>query len=172
VLPLPSPVLLLDVDGVLNPDKHPRAVIPPGFTKHRLRPGGERYKVYLSEGHGPRLLSTGADLVWATTWEHHANHLISPRVGLPQDLPVIEWDRSGQSRDHGAFWKTPQVLAWLEQHHPGRPWIWIDDDISDEDVAICAGGSAAAHLLLSPEPGTGMTDDDVRRMSAFTQEHA
>ena len=29
----------------------------------------------------------------------------------------------------GVYWKTPEIMAWAD----GRPFAWIDDEITDAD---------------------------------------
>jgi HAD domain in Swiss Army Knife RNA repair proteins len=76
------PLLLLDVDGPLNPWAARSA--PPGFAEHRYRASrwGRRLTVRLNPRHGRDLLElaerTGAELAWATTWGHRANRVIGP----------------------------------------------------------------------------------------------
>lgn len=63
------PLLLLDVDGPLNPF---RATKPEGYTAHRLPTAGSSFQVWLNPGHGRMLLDFadrhGVELVWCTTW--------------------------------------------------------------------------------------------------------
>ena len=72
-------------------------------------------------------------LVWATSWEHGANRLLAPRLGLPEDLPVIIWPdgaREGAPRRRQS-WKTPYVAQWVG----ARPFVWIDDEVNRYDRA-------------------------------------
>lgn len=108
-----KPLLLLDVDGVLNPMGRPA----PDFRRYRCTIGDDVYTVHLNPRHGRRLLElalvTGSELVWATTWEHHANDWIAPRIGLPS-LPVITLGSSSgaPASEHGEMFKTPHVAAY------------------------------------------------------------
>jgi len=111
------PLLLVDVDGVLNPW---RAVgCPAGFREYRFFPGE---RVLLSEGHGEllRSLATSFELVWATAWEHKANRLICPVISLPE-LPVIEFPLTAPDY---LFRKLPAVIDSVGD----RPCAWIDDE--------------------------------------------
>jgi hypothetical protein len=85
------PLLLLDFDGPLNPY---RARKPPtGYERHEIVEGEKIWSVLLNQQHGVEL-NTLADvfqLVWVTSWEHGANRLLAPLLGVPDDLPVIVW---------------------------------------------------------------------------------
>lgn len=115
------PLILLDVDGVLNPYLGP---LRDGYVEHRLL----TYRVRLNMEHGVQLQKiaheTGAELVWASTWEHEANDYIGSRIGLPP-LPVIEVCRKNDTVDRADYrWKFGPVLEYAA----GRPLLWFDDD--------------------------------------------
>ncbi|NKZ03412.1 HAD domain-containing protein [Actinomadura latina] len=150
-----SPVVLLDVDGVLNPFERPHR----GFKRHECSPNGTVFKLWLNRAHGPSLLelaeSTGAELAWASYWCDHANEWIAPRVGLPElpFVPIPRFPGSEEGRTLGA-WKARHVAAWAE----GRPFVWFEDE---PDATECIAGepNVADHLLVEIDPLTGLTDD-------------
>lgn len=61
------PLLLIYVDGVLNPFVPTGDPMPDGFEAHRI----DGIRVLLAARHGEwlRSLMPAYDLVWATTWE-------------------------------------------------------------------------------------------------------
>lgn len=148
------PFLLLDVDGVLNP--FAAAGRPDGFTRYRLM----GYEVWLSLRHGAWLKGLAAwfDLVWATTWEHDAPRLIAPRVGLPLDLPVIEFSEGAAD----GTWKLHDVDRFVGH----RPLAWVDDDLGP-DAFAWAKHRETPTLLLRTEPSVGLTEQDVWRLEGF-----
>lgn len=162
-----KPLLLLDVDGPLNPyrlitrkgfkpPKPWRGEPPCTYERHQMKAQDYDGPVLLSRDHGRELteLRDLFTIVWATTWEHDANQLIGPAIGL-DDCPVIEWPArahewtlrpvgstawggTGSGVRHVGSWKTPHILAWLDQY--GRdengdplPWVFIDDEIRSDD---------------------------------------
>jgi hypothetical protein len=154
------PALLLDVDGVLNP--YAAAERPPGYDEHRYQPGllwGPRgLRVWLHRGHGPMLVEFaeehGLELVWATTWEHQANEWIAPRIGLREELPVIEF---GQ----GVVVKRPAVQRWAED----RPFAWIDDSFTVHDLRWA--DERGATLLVPIRPEVGLRDSDLPQVAEW-----
>lgn len=145
------PFLLLDVDGVLNPWLMHR--LPAGYRHHQIG----IFDVILAEWHGPAILelcrTAGLDLVWATTWEDHANDEIAPRVGLPSDLPWIRFS----DEDAGALvetWKLPAVQRAVGD----RPCVWIDDDLWSDAWTWAEQRSEAGTptLLVQPHPEQGL----------------
>ncbi|MFD3543586.1 HAD domain-containing protein [Streptomyces sp. NPDC058662] len=168
------PLLLLDVDGPLNPF---RAAFPAlrGYTGHRMHPTvwtarrapGSRsarrgLKVRLHPSHGARLRALPLELVWATTWMHQANTMIAPHIGLPGDLPVIEWPELFARDPDGLYWKTRPLLDWAA----GRPFAWVDDMITARDRAWVAAHHPSPALLLRIHPRHGLRDRD---FTALTQ---
>lgn len=120
-----KPLLLLDVDGVLNPAASRWWLDKNNFVrKNTTVANGNTYPVWLHKQHGQMLLdlcsSNGLELVWCTTWEHEANEFIGPRLGLPE-LPVVTFNYI-----NGLTWKFGGVLDYAQD----RPLAWFDDDFS------------------------------------------
>jgi hypothetical protein len=124
------PLVFLDVDGplitfgprpaVTRPCR--RAVADPAAVS------GHPLLDRLNPDDGRRLLELGCQLVWATTWMLEANEVISPRIGLPE-MPVVDWPDSDDEPQHGLHWKTMFLTRWAAK----RPFIWLDDEITDTD---------------------------------------
>ncbi|MEU7940127.1 HAD domain-containing protein [Microbispora bryophytorum] len=147
------PLLFLDVDGPL---------LPFGEDPQRAAPGasaGSRLARLTSEV-GTRLAALPCELVWATTWEEEANAEIAPRIGLPR-LPVVSWPEptghhTREDQWFGLCWKTRTLVSWAG----GRPFAWVDDEITDADrdwVSARHGGRALLHRV---ESYRGLTDED------------
>jgi hypothetical protein len=159
-----KPLLLLDVDGPLNPYAAKPSRRPEGYETHRLVPTGHNprkpFRVWLNPSHGPSLLALPFDLVWCTTWEHDANRLIGPNIGLPE-LPVLEFPpalkfRNFERDEDGTYWKTHTVVEWAA----GRPFAWVDDEIRAADHEYIANhhrGAAMAHQI---NPAKGLLPEN------------
>jgi hypothetical protein len=120
-----KPLLYLDVDGVVNPEA-PDA----RFTEHAVG----RLTVRINPEHGTWLrdLATRYDLVWATTWEEHANEHIGPLLGLPPLPHVAFFDYVVQPGDPRVpLLQLPYMRKWapILRHADGRPFAWVDDVI-------------------------------------------
>lgn len=164
----PRPAILVDVDGVLNAMlacNKPRRTCPchPGWIHVTARPEGMKYRLHLYPSMGPALLKmaadTGAELVWASTWENHANHWVGPEIGLPQlpFVPISFRPRSGfRFIASIGEWKARQVNQWAG----GRPFVWFEDepDAVDGLAALRAPDSPPA-LIVPVDERTGLTDD-------------
>lgn len=149
------PILLVDVDGVLNPWL--ARTCPPGFGEYDFFPGE---RVLLSPGHGELLLSLAQayELVWATAWEHRANRLICPVLALPP-LPVIEFPLSGRDL---YFRKLPAVIEAVGS----RPCAWIDDE-HRPDHYTWAERRGVPTLIVDIDPAQGLTSDVVVRLAEW-----
>ena len=151
----PRPLLLVDVDGVLNPWH--AVECPPGFREYSFFPGE---RVLLSEGHGDllRALATSFELVWATAWEHRANRLICPVIALPE-LPVIEFPPTGPDY---VFRKLPAVIDAVGD----RPCAWIDDEHQPTHYRW-ARDRGAPTLIVDIDPAEGLTVRVARQLAEW-----
>lgn len=167
----PKPLLLLDVDGPLNPYKA-TAPLADGYREHFLvgesftDPAGHPYtdglRVLLHPDHGRMLLTLAelVDLVWATAWGQLANTLVGPAIGLPE-LPVITFPKR-QSYPFGQIFKRDDVEAYVGD----RPFAWYDDDfVIPGDYrwasARTTGGASTFLRYVGPESGLTQLDIDV-----------
>lgn len=155
------PILLLDVDGVLNcSGESPWPDAKTTWPQVRHEWGASRCRVTTSPRIGDALLSLDVEIRWLTTWGHDANRRISPRAGLPQRLPVAGVPVES---DHGKMrWKVDVVVDTVKL---GRFVIWVDDDaerqLEDEIRSRAAG---AELLVLRTDPQTGLTPDEVEHL--------
>jgi HAD domain in Swiss Army Knife RNA repair proteins len=148
------PLLLLDFDGPLNPYR--AKVVPPGYEPQEIVEGEKTWRVLINPRHGAELtaLAETFDLVWATSWEHGANRLLSPLLGLPSDLPTIVWPRRESVAGRGS-WKTSYVADWVGE----RPFAWVDDEVDRYD-RIHLQGLGQPHLVHRVESHVGLTAAD------------
>jgi len=113
-----SPLLFLDVDGVLNPFPD----CPPGFTEYDFFPEDDE-PVRLAALHVGWLRELAAvfDIVWASGWGEDANRLLSPFFNLPElplvTLPPIPFEPHE---------KVPGIAVFAGD----RPAAWVDDNVT------------------------------------------
>ncbi|GAA1275798.1 HAD domain-containing protein [Kitasatospora nipponensis] len=161
--PLALPLLFLDVDGPLipfggPPDPRWAAAAPDDANPLLVR---------LDPGHGARLAALPCELVWATTWLADANACVAPRIGLPE-LPVVSWPEPSLEEERedarlGLHWKTRTLVAWAA----GRPFTWVDDELSAADRSWVDGHQRAATLLHRVDPRCGLTDADFAALDTW-----
>lgn len=160
------PVILLDVDGPLNPYN---AKMPlRGYKTYEMEPKLHdttvHVKVALNPAHGPALMATGAEIVWASTWEEQANEWIAPRIGLPS-IDWIDWTHKDHHRGGKLFWKTHRIWKWMEEFRPGQPFMWIDDELTRLDTKELQFhcGDLANTLKIDPKLGLQPSDFEYLR---------
>lgn len=110
----------------------------------------------LDPGHGARLLALPCDLVWATAWEHEANEVVAPWLGLPE-LPVVEFPPADEDDLRvGLHFKTRALVGWAA----GRPFAWADDEITGTDREWVRARHPGSALLHCADPLHDLTEDD------------
>jgi hypothetical protein len=150
-----QPLVFLDVDGPLIPFGAPDGY--PAYTSVRE---GNPLLVRIDPALGPRLAALPGELVWATTWVDVANEVVAPLLGLPP-LPVVTW--ADGSIDEGLHWKTRQLCTWAD----GRPFAWIDDEITDVDQAWVTKHYRGAALLHRIDARVGLTNADFESVTTW-----
>jgi hypothetical protein len=160
------PLLFLDVDGPLIPfgaaGPYPTYPGPPGSNPLLTR---------INPEYGPRLMALPCDLVWATTWMADANECVAPRIGLPE-LPVVFWpdpsDEDERDERGGLHWKTRTLVAWSA----GRPFVWVDDEITETDRSWVSAHHPGQSLLHRVDPHHGLTDTDFHTLNTWLRTHS
>ncbi|MEU2390598.1 HAD domain-containing protein [Streptomyces sp. NPDC007369] len=162
------PSLFLDVDGPLIPFGAAPRELPCGYPLYGPADDGNPLMARLDPALGPRLLALPCELVWATTWAADANAWVGPRLGLPE-LPVVAWpDPSDEDGPGGAgrgrpHWKVRALLG----HADGRPFAWVDDEITDADRAWVEAHHPGPALLHRVDARFGLTDADFAALDAW-----
>lgn len=153
-------LIFLDVDGPLIPFGGPPQHYP--VHKTNTSPAGRNPLLNrINPGHGPRLAALPGQLVWATTWQADANECIAPHIGLPL-LPVVTWpdpsDTDEQDERQGLHWKTRTLVNWAA----GRPFVWIDDEITRPDQNWVSTHHEGPALLHRVDAQQGLTEADYK----------
>jgi hypothetical protein len=165
-LPQARPLVYVDVDGVLQPDRP-----GPGYQPHRYNgPGPDGSPVtgtvWLHPQHGAwlaELAAAGTNLVWATSWRHLANSFVAPHLGLPGTWPVLDIAATGVAFGYSV--KRGPVL----EHAGTRPFAWLDDDFGPRDPqwATHRTRHEAPTLLVPVDPYHGLTRQHVDTVLAW-----
>ena len=146
------PVLLLDLDGVLNP--FGASACPDGYLEHEFYPGEGPERYCPAHASWITELAAVGDLHWATGWGEDANTLFAPRLGIAP-LPVVTFP----PLPFPPASKVPAVAAAVGE----RPAAWIDDNHT-EAGRRWAAERAAPTLLVPIDSAIGWTRGDVDRV--------
>ncbi|MFD6444376.1 HAD domain-containing protein [Promicromonospora sp. NPDC060204] len=157
-------LLFLDVDGTLLPFGGPGMLPQPRDGKPE-DPDAPRPELdFIDPALGPLLLALGVDLVWATAWMGDANEVIAPRAGLPE-LPVADLPPYGEGHPDGLGWKTRALVRAAA----GRPFVWVDDVLTETDRRFVEAEHPGPALLFQVESSVGLTADGVAEIATWLQ---
>lgn len=117
-----APVLLVDVDGVLNVCGVEDC--PEGYSEFELFPDDdEPVRLCVVHGEWLRDLAQHFDVVWASGWGEDAQRVLGPILGLAElayvPMPTIPFQPAE---------KVPAIAAFVGE----RPAAWLDDVITPE----------------------------------------
>ena len=164
------PILLLDVDGVLNAG---RLDPPEGWRQGRFN--GFRLSwdptvtARLREWHD----AGRVELRWLTTWMTDADRLLAGPMGLPRGLKTYGRDDVastgflGRWAGAAGWWKLAAARE-AAREEPDRRIVWIDDDLAEQ--ADDTGDWLAANphvLVVAPDLYAGLTHEQLDEVEAW-----
>lgn len=154
-----EPLLLLDIDGVLNP--YAASAVPTGYVARRLFDGEEPVLVNVGHGEWIRELSAAFDVAWVSGWGQEANTVLARVLGLPA-LPVVPLPRG----PFAAEAKVSAVASFAGQ----RPAVWIDDMLTPPAWQWAASRRPAT-LLIAIDPAVGWSRSHVDQLLRWAADH-
>ena len=146
------PLLLIDVDGVISLFGFDPAQPPAGRF---MIVDGIAHFLSATAGEHLRRLSGAFEPAWCTGWEEKANEYLPHALELPAPFPHVSL--AGATPAIGGHWKLAAIDLYAG---PKRPVAWIDD-AHDERCESWAAARGAPTLLVSTDPATGLTEDQV-----------
>jgi hypothetical protein len=166
----PPPVLLLDVDGVLNAAL---LDLPEGWRRGTYNgfvlSWDPTVTARLREWH----VAGRVELQWLTTWTEKADALLAEPMGLPRGLRtharegVASTGFSGPLLGMSGWWKLTAARAVVEAE-PDRRVVWIDDDLAHQADDTGEWLAANAHVLVvAPDLFTGLTHGELDEVEAW-----
>jgi hypothetical protein len=164
------PILLLDVDGVLNAA---RLDLPDGWSRGTFNGFVLTWDPTVTARLRALHESGRVEIQWLTTWTTNADALLAEPMGLPRGLKThgradaAPTGFLGPLRGEGGWWKlaAAREVAAAEPH---RRIIWIDDDLAWQ--AADTGEWLAAHphvLVVAPDLVTGLDHDQLDEIEAW-----
>lgn len=162
-----KPILICDVDGVLNPVPFREKTSPDWKWEHTFRSTADSggFNLNLSSEMGAAIEALGCDITWLTTWivgQDHANSNIGKSIGWSfKSFPNIP-------ENPYIFWKVMEVKRILA--NPGPKVIWIDDEAIEFSELFADEWELDPHnrlLIINPETDIGLTKDHIDTMKVF-----
>jgi hypothetical protein len=157
-----KPIILLDVDGVLNPESRPG---PGGRAELKLACGR---KALL------RRLARCGRIAWVSSWPADVTAGLEQQIELDvEPLRVTLLVRPGDETEPTP--KLRSVTRWLERMEAAddAAWdsiVWIDD-VLGPDARDWAAGYQVPVLLQKPVPDQGLMEQHVVDVEAFVATH-
>jgi hypothetical protein len=164
------PILLLDVDGVLNA---PRVDLPEGWRRGTFNgyvlSWDPTVTARLRELHE----SGRVEIQWLTTWTTDADRLLAEPMGLPRGLVTHARADTAPTGFAGSFsggsgwWKLTAARAVAEAE-PDRRIVWIDDDLAEQAADTGEWLAARPHVLVvAPDLFVGLTHAQLDEIEAW-----
>jgi hypothetical protein len=150
--------LYLDVDGVIVADEVP-------FADARELYLGSKVSDTVARGLG----STGLELLWLTSWEDDILEMAEDDFD-PSLHGGKAFSRTREDRMDGLSWIEWKLVSILrDQQANSRPFVWVDDSITDDIRGRVLRDTDAPSLIVVPERRTGINPDDLAQIQAFAQ---
>ena len=150
------PVLLVDVDGVLN--VYGVSVCPDGYEELDLFPGEEPVRLCRSHGDWLRELAEHFDLFWATGWGADAPRVLSPILRI-DEFPAVPMPPTPFEPSE----KVPAIARFVGD----RAAAWLDDVVTPEAHAWAMERSTPT-LLVDVDPRRGLDRSHVDALIAWS----
>jgi hypothetical protein len=164
------PILLLDVDGVLNPA---RRDLPDGWGRGTFN----GYVLVWDPSVTARLASWHeagrVELQWLTTWTTDADRLLAEPMGLPRGLVTHGREDAaptgflGPLGGRAGWWKLTAAQRVAEAE-PDRRIVWVDDDLAEQAADTGEWLAANPHVLVvAPDLLVGLTHEQLDEIEAW-----
>src|SRR4051794_16630036 len=164
------PILLLDVDGVLNAA---RLDLPDGWQRGTFNNFVLSWDPTIT-ARLRRLHESGrVEIQWLTTWTTNADLLLAEPMGLPRGLTTHAPDDAaptgflGPLGGRSGWWKLAAAREVAEAE-PDRRIIWIDDDLALQAAETGEWLAAHAHVLvIARDLFVGLTHEQLDEIEAW-----
>jgi hypothetical protein len=188
-MPPGPPLVLLDVDGVLNAvQAWGRSDAWPDWRTGLATAEGRSFPITWSPSvvAAVRSWQELAEVQWLTTWGHDANTSLRSLLQLPElpvagtyddvDGPAGDADPDGPAhasvapaapdRLTGRWWKF-DVVRRIVRTGEQRRIAWLDDDLAGQDDVRDWMHRHTTSLLVAPDPRSGLTSAHLDAVEDF-----
>jgi len=168
--PRDVPILLLDVDVVLNAASRD---LPDGWKRGTFNGFVLSWDPTITARLRELHESGRVEIQWLTTWAWNADRLLAEPMGLPRGLKThaekgaVPIGFLGTLRGASGWWKLALAREAAEAE-PDRRIVWIDDDLAEQ--AADTGNWLAANphvLVVAPDLFRGLTHQQLDEIEAW-----
>jgi hypothetical protein len=164
------PILLLDVDGVLNAT---RVDLPEGWRRGIFNGFVLSWDPTITARLRDLHESGRVEIQWLTTWAGNADRLLAEPMGLPRGLKTHAEEGAaptgfvGVLRGQSGWWKLALAREAAEAE-PDRRIVWIDDDLAEQAAETGEWLAANPHVLVvAPDLFAGLTHEQLDEIEAW-----
>jgi hypothetical protein len=164
------PILLLDVDGVLNAA---RVELPEGWGRGTFHGFVLSWDPTVTARLRALHESGRVEIQWLTTWTTDADELLAEPMGLPRGLKTHDRDDAAPTGFLGSlggisgWWKLAAAREVAEAE-PDRRIVWIDDDLAEQAEETAEWLAANPHVLVvAPDLFEGLTHEQLDEIEAW-----
>ena len=164
------PILLLDVDGVLNAA---RIDLPDGWRRGIFNGFVLSWNPTITARLRALHESGRVEIQWLTTWAGNADLLLAEPMGLPRGLKTHAREGSAptgflaQLGGRSGWWKLP-LAQHVAEAEPDRRIVWVDDDLAEQAAETGEWLAAHAHVLvIAPDLYAGLTHEQLDEIEAW-----
>ena len=158
-----TPLVVLDVDGVIVPLKRFAEQVEPGWVETSAGfPLRVRQEVLDALVELDALATAGVvDVVWCTTWKDQAPDHFGSWFG--RGWPLVQLIDGPDSSWH----KARGLVRWLQKNPHGRV-LWFDDDAGKHRREVGKVARLCDLTVVSPHDEVGLTDEHLALIRSFT----
>ena len=164
------PILLLDVDGVLNAA---RRDLPEGWERGKFNGYVLAWDPTITARLRDLHESGRLEIQWLTTWTTDADALLAEPMGLPRGLRTHAREDAaptgftGPMGGQAGWWKLGAARD-VALEDADRRIVWIDDDLADQADDTADWLAANPHVLVvAPDLMTGLTHAQLDEVEAW-----
>jgi HAD domain in Swiss Army Knife RNA repair proteins len=165
-----APLLLLDVDGVLNAM---RWELPPGWRQGMFNGYVLSWDPTITARLRELHESGRVEIQWLTTWAGDADRLLAEPMGLPRGLRTHMRQGAAPTGFGGAFgglsgWWKLDLARQVAEENPDRRIVWVDDDLAVQAADTGEWLAVRPHVLvIAPELSVGLTHAQLDEIEAW-----
>lgn len=155
-----KPILLLDVDGVLNPVPFDHADVDWPFEPSFM---AGSFRMNFSKEMLDAIQRLPVQIQWLTTWcMDPCNNDVQNQLEPALKLPPYPYHHAPVFPTRG-WWKLLVVQKLLTEHPWSQRFVWIDDDIKDGTADLFDDRV----LTISPASHIGVTRQHIELIKDF-----